>query len=177
MFGLTNAWTRDSYFLITAVSKNRVSQLTIKNWHLVFVCIFSQTVGQERGKGRQARGQPEDIWARLGERENGGDKHLLIERKTHECFCSFFGALIWNTRLFSSFELSVFFGINILTKVCEWNLQVKRCRNSDFFLQVFKSILDCSSCIWAATVNNRNAVPRDLSSGCVSDLRLPPKRR
>lgn len=177
MFGLTNAWTRDSYFLITAVSKNRVSQLTIKNWHLVLVCTLVRQWDKSGGKGRQARGQPEDIWARLGERENGGDKHLLIERKTHESFCSFFGALIWNARLFSGFEMSVFFGINILTKVCEWNLQVKRCRNSDFFLQVFKSILYCSFCISASVVNNRNAVPRDLSSGCVPGLRLPPKRR
>lgn len=91
VFGLTNAWTRDSYFIITVVSKNRVSELTIKNWHLVLVCTSVRRWDKSGGKGRQARGQPDDIWARLqGERENSGDKHMLIGRKTHERFCSSF---------------------------------------------------------------------------------------
>lgn len=157
MFGLTNAWTRDLYFIITVVSKNRVSELTIKNWHLVLVCTVCTSVrrwDKSGGKGRQARGQPDDIWARLqGERENRGDKHLLIGRKTLERFCSFF--FFWcldlkHRTIFRFWTFSVF-GINILTTICEWNLQVKRCRNSEIFLQISKNILNYRSWISAST--------------------------
>lgn len=154
VFGLTNAWTRDSYFIITVVSKNRVSELTIKNWHLVLVCTSVRRWDKSGGKGRQARGQPDDIWARLqGERENRGDKHLLIGRKTLERFCSFF--CFWcldlkHRTIFRFWTFSVF-GINILTTICEWNLQVKRCRNSEIFLQISKNILNYRSWISAST--------------------------
>lgn len=141
-------------FYYNCCSKNRVSELTIKNWHLVLVCTSVRRWDKSGGKGRQARGQPDDIWARLqGERENRGDKHLLIGRKTLERFCSFF--FFWcldskHRTIFRFWTFSVF-GINILTTICEWNLQVKRCRNSEIFLQISKNILNYRSWISAST--------------------------
>lgn len=180
VFGLTNAWTRDSYFIITVVSKNRVSELTIKNWHLVLVCTSVRRWDKSGGKGRQARGQPDDIWARLqGERENRGDKHLLIGRKTLERFCSFFffGALIWNTGLVSGFKLSVFLELIFWRQFVNGICKLKGAEIPKIFYRYPKIYSTTGLEYQRLLQNNRNAVPRGLSSNCFHSLQLPPKWR
>lgn len=168
-------------FYYNCCSKNRVSELTIKNWHLVLVCTSVRRWDKSGGKGRQARGQPDDIWARLqGERENSGDKHLLIGRKTQERFCSsffFFGALIWNTGLFSGFELSVFLELIFWRQFVNGICKLKGAEIPKFFYRYPKIYSTTGLEYQRLLQNNRNAVPRGLSSNCFHSLQLPPKWR